>query len=59
MKYIYRIIFMPVVGLGLFIISVLSMLNLLRTGKMMTQTTDSWLADLVDKTVMPLIRLME
>ena len=55
MKYIYRIIFMPVVIVAMIIFNSAIVLGLLLLGN----ADADWLEERLDKIVMPLIRLME
>ncbi len=59
MKYFYRIIFMPVVIMALISINIVFITMLFTTGKVINVEEDRALLELIDRAVMPLIRLME
>jgi len=59
MKYFYRIIFMPVVIMALISLNIVFITMLFTTGKVINVEKDRALPELIDRIVMPLIRLME
>jgi len=59
MKYIYRIIFMPVVIIVLQLVALMFIVNLLTTGNTLTPDDQPWLLELIDRWCMPLIRRMK
>ena len=59
MKYIFRILFMPVIIIVLQLVVLMFVVNLLITGDTLTADDQPWLLELIDRWCMPLIREMK